>query len=443
MMFLAKAKLCAGIAAVAMVTSGSGIGIVQYARAAEPVRQVEPDVSGKRSVALGEKTAPKGDKRGKAEATKPLRFSVTAESRELKWKPSSPGKASEVQPTRLTFTFTNTSKKPIKLDAYDLFWRRVKIAVRGPAEGSVVRVTRVVERKIRHPEQSDYPVIAPGGRWSSPYRLRFPGSFSTTIYRLTAPGPYRLTITYANSKPSPKVKLPDFALGTWVGELKAEELVLTVPEKDGKGAAVDGKAALEAVKMAAARKWRHSRSIKSVKVSPIDEAVLTGAFPGVMFFDVRVRWFNLGIEGTGRYCAAYRDRRVVWAFEGRPAKPGNPPLSEVAAFCKDLKAATAAEALGLGKLMMALARYRTLNAASEAPKGLSPKLAANITKPKVSELKDEVSGEDIYRLTIYAVTDEDIGTVSRISIDIIRGKGVQRNFHGVRQKKLTSARRRL
>ena len=59
----------------------------------------------------------------------------------------------DVRPVKLTFTFTNVSDKPIKLDTYDLAWSRMRLEVQGPDAESVRTVKREALRDMLPPRE--------------------------------------------------------------------------------------------------------------------------------------------------------------------------------------------------------------------------------------------------------------------------------------------------
>ncbi len=130
-----------------------------------------------------------------------------------------------VEPTKLTITFTNVSDEPIKLDAYDLVWRSLKLNVTGPDEKSVRVTPFAALRKMLRPTAKDYPTIAPGESWVLQHKPLFPGLFGRTNYALLKPGEYRISVTYALPE---RMKTNVLAKGSWLGTVTSNELVLKV-----------------------------------------------------------------------------------------------------------------------------------------------------------------------------------------------------------------------
>lgn len=208
----------------------------------------------------------------------------------------------------------------------------------------------------------------------------------------------------------------------------------------GEAKATDAREGAEAV-TAAARQKHGGQFTRDIKVAPIESGLLAGAFPGTSFYNVMIHTFAMGIERKSNYCAAYRDGKVVWAYVDRPQKPGCPPLSEVAEFCKDLKADAPEAALKLVRTALELARLTVIDDPAKAPKVGNKDLP--IEAPQVAALKDETSGEEIFRVTIFVVRDAEVEAVSRFEFDVVKGGGIQQNFHGIREQHVGARRARL
>ncbi|MCG3179546.1 MAG: hypothetical protein BIFFINMI_01882 [Phycisphaerae bacterium] len=129
----------------------------------------------------------------------------------------------------LTLTFTNVSDKPIKLDAYDLTWSRVKVSATGPTAKSVRVSPLKVMRDMAAPAPGDYPTIEPGKSWSA--KAQFPGLLGGEMYLVADPGLYRLSLTYTGKIDTNAAARPAFQDGTWVGVVasNAVELVANAP----------------------------------------------------------------------------------------------------------------------------------------------------------------------------------------------------------------------
>ena len=163
-----------------------------------------------------------------AEPVNGLELTISADKTDLALIPIEYDKSSKDSPpyrvgtpAKLTFTFTNVSDKPVKLDAYDLVWSRLRLEVQGPDAGSVRVVKRMVERMMRAPREQDYPVVAPGGSWTCPGWASFPGNFGENEYTLFKPGEFRIRaiLTCAERKDLP------LAAGSWTGVVMSNEIV--------------------------------------------------------------------------------------------------------------------------------------------------------------------------------------------------------------------------
>ena len=58
-------------------------------------------------------------------------------------------------------------------------------------------------------------------------------------------------------------------------------------------------------------------------------------------------------------------------------------------------------------------------------------------------VKDETSGEEIFRVTVFVVRDPEVEAVSRFEFDVLKGGGLQQNFHGIRAQHVGAMRARL
>jgi hypothetical protein len=163
------------------------------------------------------------------EAANGLKLTLAADSAELRMKPRILREASQdtphwdVEPVKLTFTFTNVSDKPIKLDTYALVWGRLKLEVQGPDAESVRTVQQLVDRKREPPRAEDYPTIEPGKRWTYKYQQRFPGFFGETEHILLKPGEYRVRATHTCGEAAAYAR---FSIGCWAGLVTSNEIVL-------------------------------------------------------------------------------------------------------------------------------------------------------------------------------------------------------------------------
>ncbi|MBY0522248.1 MAG: hypothetical protein K2R98_02555 [Gemmataceae bacterium] len=139
------------------------------------------------------------------------------------------------QPINLKLTFTNVSDKPIKLNAHDFIWNRLKGDVQAP-DAQSVQVGRVAADRIAvAPKAEDFPEIKPGQSWSFDKQLAFPGrvplsSDTFATYAVLKPGDFKIKFTYLSNK---AINAP-FAENMWLGELVSNELAIQVKRADGK-----------------------------------------------------------------------------------------------------------------------------------------------------------------------------------------------------------------
>jgi hypothetical protein len=209
----------------------------------------------------------------------------------------------------------------------------------------------------------------------------------------------------------------------------------TAPEKTEPAAGAEFSAV-----MAAAQQKYGGQGTRDISVTRVDSQILADVFPGTIFYDVMIHTFAMGIERRSNYCAAYREGTISWAYENLPSKPGRPPLSDAAEFCKDLKADDAEAALKLARALLELARLTIIEDPAKAPNVGNKKL---IEAPRVAVMKDETSGEDIFRVTLYAIRDREVNAVSRFEFDVVKGGGLQQNYHGIREVAIGAERTRL
>lgn len=162
---------------------------------------------------------------GVGEAVNGLKLTLAAEKTELKILPPD-----RTETTKLTFSFTNVSDKPIKLDTYDLVWSRLKLDVEGPDAQSVRIVKRLIDRDLASPRAQDYPTIEPGKSLTYAYHPTFPGDFGENVYFLLKPGEYHIRVTYACTEAHQE--LSEHAKGSWTGSVTSNEVVLRVTPPD-------------------------------------------------------------------------------------------------------------------------------------------------------------------------------------------------------------------
>jgi len=174
------------------------------------------------------------------EAVNGLKLTLAADKTELRMRPIAVLQATkdtprwEVEPVKLTFTFTNVSAKPIKLDTYNLLWNRLELRVQGPDAESVRTVVLPMEALLAIKRAEDYPTIDPGKSWTYKLEPQFPGLYGGTEYTLMKPGEYRLHVTY--DRPKRDYSAKDEA-ESWVGTVTSNEILLKgIPAEGGTGA---------------------------------------------------------------------------------------------------------------------------------------------------------------------------------------------------------------
>jgi hypothetical protein len=187
------------------------------------LRVVPPDMqlpeAVKHPVFLGPVAAEPEKPEGKADET--LKLTLAAEKTELKM--TADGK---VGPTKLTFTFTNVSTKPVKLNAYLLTIARMKLDVKGPDAESVRENVVVFKMMAWAPKAEDFPTIEPGKSWTEKSQPSFPGLFGRVSYTLLKPGEYRVKAVYTCTE-APQEQ-SDLTAGCWTGSLTSNEVVFKV-----------------------------------------------------------------------------------------------------------------------------------------------------------------------------------------------------------------------
>jgi hypothetical protein len=134
------------------------------------------------------------------------------------------------KPVAIKLTFTNVSDKPIKFNAYDFNWSRIKGEAKAmPADS--VKIQRIAaDRILPKPKAGDFFEIKPGQSWSPGGTLAFPGSLpesvgSKVVYHVVKTGEFRVQFTYNSAK----IDNP-LANGIWIGELVSNEIVVNVKE---------------------------------------------------------------------------------------------------------------------------------------------------------------------------------------------------------------------
>ena len=167
----------------------------------------------------------------KTGAAKGLKLTLSADKTETVLKP---GTFYGADPVQLKLTFTNTSDKPIKLDAYALPIR-IQFRCHGPSPDSIKTDLFYLDELSIPPTEKDYPVLQPGESWSPSWTPKFPGDIpdgagTRVAYSLRQPGTYKLRMTVYD-RYAPHVEgAPD---GTKLFE--SNELELKVREKAPSG----------------------------------------------------------------------------------------------------------------------------------------------------------------------------------------------------------------
>ena len=162
-----------------------------------------------------------------------LKLTLKADKTQLKMTPRSYRRASAdsppwwIEPTKLSFTFTNVSDKPVKIDVYDLDWSRLRIDVQGPGANSVRIVRQPINRTMVAPKEEDYLTLQPGKSLTREAQSPFPGVFAGSDYGLLKAGEYRVKATYSVPDAAASGSSP-FEEGIWRGAVASSEIVLTL-----------------------------------------------------------------------------------------------------------------------------------------------------------------------------------------------------------------------
>lgn len=135
-----------------------------------------------------------------------------------------------VKPAKLALRFTNTSDKPIRLNACQMEWYLLKLNVTGPDKTSVqYYVIPRIAPPPRQPTEKDCPILKPGQSWTPGVPVHLPGGLGNRVWRLRHPGDYRLTVNYTCSARHPRVRKD-----VWTGSVTSNELTLKVLPAGGK-----------------------------------------------------------------------------------------------------------------------------------------------------------------------------------------------------------------
>jgi hypothetical protein len=189
-----------------------------------PAGQGEKPPTAEKAVKTPEKPQPVS---GKTEAAKGLKLTLSADKTETWMNLNAPYGA---VPVKLKLTFTNTSDKPIKLDAYDLPFR-IQFHCHSPGPDSIKKDLELIDRIAQLPTEKDYPALQPGKSWSPSWTPEFPGDIpdgtgAVAAYYLRKPGIFKLRMTVYDQY-APHVK--GAAEGTKLVE--SNELELKVRER--------------------------------------------------------------------------------------------------------------------------------------------------------------------------------------------------------------------
>jgi hypothetical protein len=149
-------------------------------------------------------------------------LSLSADKNELLFKDGKIG-----GPAALKLTFTNVGDKPVKFNAYDFAWSRIKGELKAVPGDAATSARLAADRKLAPPVASDFFELKPGQSWSPGGRLAFPGAFpqsvgSKIVYEVAKPGEFRVRFKYSSAK----IDSPH-ADGIWTGELSSNEVVVT------------------------------------------------------------------------------------------------------------------------------------------------------------------------------------------------------------------------
>jgi RNA polymerase sigma factor (sigma-70 family) len=225
-MLLTKLKAALGV--VMLLGFVATVMTVLVCRTAAEQGDKQP--TAEKAVKTSEKQEPvsREEPSGKTEPAKGLKLTLSADKTETVPKP---GTFYGADPVQLKLTFTNTSDKPIRLDAYILPYR-IKFQCDGPGPDSVKKQVLYVDMVLKPPTEKDYPVLQPGQSWSPSWTPAFPGDIpdgvgAVAAYSLRQPGSYKLRMTVYD-------KYAPHAEGATEGTkwLESNELELKVRKKE-------------------------------------------------------------------------------------------------------------------------------------------------------------------------------------------------------------------
>jgi hypothetical protein len=190
-----------------------------------------------------------------AEAVDALKLTISADKTDLAMTPLNLRRATAdtphyaVEKTKLTFTFTNVSDKPVKLNTYDVIWSRLALSVTGPNQKSVKVEEELVKRAMLPPQELDFPILQPKESWTC--EATFPYDFGRKTYYLMEPGEYRVKVTYHVPVEflDRGIAPPKYMEGMWIGSVTSNEVVFKAAVAGEKPAADSGKERAEKLKV--------------------------------------------------------------------------------------------------------------------------------------------------------------------------------------------------
>ena len=137
-----------------------------------------------------------------------------------------------VDSAKVTLTFTNTGDEPLTLNTYTLTDDRLQLAMSGPDGGSVVQQQYRARNMRVPPNETDYPVLPPGGHWTMTMPLSFPdGQVGGFHYLLRQTGSYHLRFLYTFAPNKAELASEDPRIhASFQGAVASNMLTLTLVE---------------------------------------------------------------------------------------------------------------------------------------------------------------------------------------------------------------------
>jgi hypothetical protein len=138
-------------------------------------------------------------------------------------------KGTNIEPVWLQLAFANVGRRPIKVETWGLFVKKLTFEVTGPDAHSVRR--RQLEGMFGGAAQPTYwPTLRPGQSWDEGGSFQLPDlGKGTAAIALVKPGVYRIKVTYTHAAEEPS----EFRAGSWTGALTSNEIRLTVLQAPG------------------------------------------------------------------------------------------------------------------------------------------------------------------------------------------------------------------